>query len=304
MIRSGNIWFLAAVILVAVGALIFVGALAAVHFDFTEFSTQKFQTNTYEFNENFENISVDVKTATVIFVPSDEEVCRIECFEEDKLTHSVKIQDGTLMVYTVDNRKWYDHIVISFKTPTVTIYLPEEVYDSLSVVTKTGNIEIPDGFCFETVTITGTTSSITCNASVSKCIELNTTTGNISLGSSETETIELSATTGKVTANDIACNKLTAETSTGQIFLQNVIAEESIQAETSTGGVIFEGCDASDIAVKTSTGSVEGTLLSEKIFDVHTATGSIRVPDTTSGGRCEITTGTGNIEISLTAENP
>lgn len=304
MSRSGKKWILAAVIFIVAGALLFVGALAAVRFDITELSTQRFQTNFYEFDEDFDKVSVDVRTAAVTLVPSEEDVCRIECFEEDTQLHSVKIQDGTLMISTIDNRKWYDNIMISFKAPAITIYLPEEAYDSLSVVTKTGNIEIPDGFSFETVIITGTTSNITCDASVSKDIEVNTTTGIISVGLSDAETIELSATTGMVMVNDTACSYLTAETGTGQVRLENVIAKESIRVETGTGGVRFEGCDASDIMVKTGTGSVEGTLLSEKIFDVHTSTGSIRVPDTTSGGRCEITTGTGNIEISLPAENP
>lgn len=318
MNRSGKKWIIAAVILIAAGALLLVGALAAVRFDITELSTQRFQTNTYEFNEDFDKISVDVRTAAVTFVPSEDEVCRIECFEEDTQPHSVKIQDGTLMISTVDNRKWYDNIVLSFKTPAITVYLPKEAYDSLFVVSKTGNIEIPDGFSFETVTITGTTSNITCDAFVSKDIEVNTTTGIISVGSSDAETIELSATTGKitlgssdaetiklsattgtVTVNDAVCNHMTAETGTGQVRLENVIAKESIRVETGTGGVYFEECDALDISVKTGTGSVEGTLLSEKIFDVRTSTGSVSVPDSTGVGRCEITTGTGNVEISL-----
>lgn len=292
-------WFLAAAILVAAGAIIFIGALAVIGFDFTKLSTQKFQTNTYELIEDFENIVVNVETTAVTFVPSDEEVCKIECVEEEKLAHSAKIQDGTLTVCAVDSRKWYDYIGINLQTPTVTIYLPKDGYTSLSVATATGDIELSDRFSFETVEITGTTSNIACYASVSKNIELNTTTGEVTLGPSETEAVRLSAITGRVTANDVACNKLTAQSSTGQISLKNVIAEESIKIESTTGGVRFDGCDASDITVKTSTGSVKGTLLSEKIFIADTSTGRVSVPKSTSGGRCEITTSTGNIEIEI-----
>lgn len=299
MNRCMKKWFLAAAILIAVGAIIFVGALATINFDFRKLSTQKFQANTYELKEDFENIFVNVETAVVTFLPSDEGVCKIECVEEEKLTHSAKIQDGTLMISAVNNRKWYDYIGINFQTPTVTIYLPKDAYTSLSVATKTGNIEISERYRFETVTITGTTSNISCYASVLESVELHTTTGNITLGSTETETIKLSATTGRVTVNDVACNKLTAKSSTGQIFLKNVIAEESMNIENTTGGVRFEGCDATDITVKTSTGSVKGTLLSEKIFVTDTSTGSVSVPKTSSGGKCEITTSTGDIEIEI-----
>ena len=53
------------------------------------------------------------------------------------------------------------------------------------------------------------------------------------------------------------------------------------------------------IMVKTSTGNVKGTLLSDKIFVTDTSTGRVSVPKTTSGGKCEITTSTGDIEIEL-----
>ena len=119
------------------------------------------------------------------------------------------------------------------------------------------------------------------------------------MSSAQTETVKLSATTGKILMNDIACNKLTAKSSTGHIQLKNVIAEESIKVQNTTGGVEFGGCDAADIMINTSTGDVKGTLLSEKIFITDTSTGRVSVPKTTSGGTCEITTSTGDIDIDI-----
>ncbi len=299
MKKATKIWLIAATAFIVVGVLIFIVALATANFDFTKLSTKEFETMTYEFNQDFDNISVNVETATVIFASADDGVCKVECVEERKVKHSVKIQDGTLTISAVDNRKWYDYIGITFKTPKVTVYLPKDVYTSLSVKTATGNIDVPDKFKLETLAITGTTSNIACYANVSKSIELKTTTGNITLGSAQTETVSLSATTGKVTVKGVACKNLTAKCSTGHIELKNVIAQEHIKVENTTGGVNFEACDAADITVKTSTGNVRGTLLSEKIFVTDTSTGRVRVPSSASGGRCEITTSTGNIEIEI-----
>lgn len=237
-------WRLAATITTVVGAVIFVGAMAVMDFDFTKLSTQKFEINTYEVNEDFDNIFVNVETAAVTFAPSDEGVCKVECVEDIKVKHSVKIQDDTLMITVNDSRKWYEYIGINFRTPKVTVYLPKDVYDSLSVETATGNIEIPDIFGFESVAVAGTTSNIVCRAQVLEGIQARTTTGNITVGSSGTETIELSATTGDITVKDTDCKKLTAESSTGRIKLQGVIAKESISAENTTGGVRLEGCNA------------------------------------------------------------
>ena len=49
----------------------------------------------------------------------------------------------------------------------------------------------------------------------------------------------------------------------------------------------------------TDTGDVKGSLLSEKIFIPTTDTGDVDVPKTVTGGRCEITTDTGDIKITV-----
>ncbi len=271
----------------------------AINFDFTRLTTYEFQTTTYEVYDDFENIFINVETATVTFAPSEDDVCKIVCFEEEIRKHAVEMKNGTLIIEAVNTGKWYDYIGISFQTPIVTVYLPKDIYTSLAVSTKTGNVEVPDRYHFDTVTIMGTTSNISCYASVSKSIEMQTTTGNIAIGAIETETVKLFATTGDIVAKDIACYHMTAKSSTGYIYLENVVAKESIEAENTTGGIQFYGCDAADIKVKTSTGNVWGTLLSEKIFVAETGTGRVNVPKTTSGGICEIATGTGNIDIEI-----
>ena len=66
-----------------------------------------------------------------------------------------------------------------------------------------------------------------------------------------------------------------------------------------TGDVTFERCGAKKIRVKTDTGRVQGTLLGEMVFYAKTDTGKVRVPKSTTGGLCEITTDTGDIIFSI-----
>ncbi len=292
-------WLLAAAALVAAGVLLVAVSFAAVGFDWTKLSTQKFVSSSYELTESFERISIDVETASVTFAPSEDGVCRVECYEEEQVRHFVGIQDGTLFINAVDNRKWFDHIGITFQTPTVTVYLPKDAYTSLSVKTVTGNIEISDRYCFQTVAIDGVTSDITCYASVLQSMEIHVTTGDIVIGGSDPMILWLSATTGEMSVNDVNCHRLIAESSTGEICLNRVIAAESISVESDTGDVSFELCDAESIEVHTDTGNVKGTLLSEKIFITETSAGRVQVPQTTSGGKCKIETSTGDIHMGI-----
>lgn len=81
--------------------------------------------------------------------------------------------------------------------------------------------------------------------------------------------------------------------------MTNVLAEGKLSIERSTGNVTFENVDAAEMNVKTGTGDVKGSLRSEKIFLVETDTGKTDVSKTVNGGKCEIKTNTGNVQITI-----
>ena len=112
----------------------------------------------------------------------------------------------------------------------------------------------------------------------------------------------MSVTTGDVKLSDILCKNFISSGNTGNITLKNVIVEEKISIERSTGDIKFDGADAAEIFAKTSTGDVTGSFLTDKVYIVETNTDDVDVPRTTTGGRCEITTGTGDISIKIKNE--
>ena len=85
----------------------------------------------------------------------------------------------------------------------------------------------------------------------------------------------------------------------GDLLLTNVVAAGKFDLQRDTGDIRFDRCDASELLVKTDTGDVTGSLLTAKVFLVHTDTGHVRVPPSTTGGKCEIRTDTGDIRIDI-----
>ncbi len=315
MSKSTKIWLVTATLLVVVGVIIFSAVMFEYDWDLTKLNTEKYETNTHEIAEDFNGISLDSNTADIILAMSDDEKCRVECYEEEKAKHSVVVQDDTLVVKVTDRRSWYDYIGISFDSPRITIYLPKTEYASIFVKDSTGDVEIPKEFKFEDADITLSTGDINFFASVSDFIKIKTSTGDIRIENASAGKLELSSSTGKITLSDIICEGdveigvSTGKTSlngiecknviscgsTGDISLKNVIASEKFSLERSTGDITFENSDADEIFVQTDTGDVTGTLLSEKVFIISTDTGDIDVPESVSGGRCEITTSTGDV---------
>lgn len=314
-----KIWLFAATALFLLGAILFGGVMMALGWRFDKLSTTEYQTNIHNIDDAFTNIRIETDTASVCFLPAADGKARVECYEEEKITHTVSVSDGTLRVKANDTRAWYEHIGIHFGTPKVTVYLPQKTYDTLYVSVSTGSIDIPQDFAFAWVDARASTGSVALRASEAGEVTVKTTTGaitvenvscsslslSVSTGSvavrnvSATGTASVHVTTGSTTIKDLSCRSLYSEGSTGKLTLENTFAREKISIKRSTGGVVFNGCDATEIYVRTATGSVRGSLASPKDFDAHSDTGRVCVPDTTTGGRCEIKTDTGDIHITL-----
>lgn len=319
MRRSTKAWLITALSMIIAGLIVFGGIMTMIKFDFTKLSTVKYETNLYEISEEFEGISVNTNTANVRFVMSEGSKCTVECYEQTKLKHSVSVKDGKLAIEVVDLRHWYDNISINFDNPQITVYLPKGEYSTLVVKSGTGSVDIAKDFSFESIDASAGTGNVTNHASASGDIKIKTSTGNISVGSATAASLSLSVSTGSVTVSDVtvtnevyvkvstgktcmtsvSCKSLESSGNTGNVYLTNLVAAERIAIERTTGSVKFNGCDAGEIFVKTSTGSVTGSLLSGKNFDPETNTGDVEVPGNSTGGACEIITNTGDIKITV-----
>ncbi len=320
MKKSLVIWLAIALILNFIGLAVFGAAFAASGFDFKELSWQKFETNTYNIDENFEKISIKTIVSDIIFIPSDSEECKMVFYENKKVRHSAKVIDGELIIESDDEREWFDYITLfNFENEKIRLYLPKDIYESLKIETVTGDIVLPRNFAFDSINISGTTCDVECMASSTALTEIKLTTGDIEIENASFGDLRLTVSTGDIEAEGIKCSgdvyikvstgdteldginckSFTSEGTTGDIEMSGVIAAEKFDIRRSTGDVRFKNCDASELYVKTGTGSVTGSLLSEKVFITETSTGSVKVPSSVSGGRCEIKTSTGDIRIEI-----
>jgi len=313
-----KVWIIIAALLVIVGSAILGCVMSKLKWDFTKLSTAKYETNDYVIDENFKGISITTDTSDIVFLPSEKQETSISCYEEENEKHRVEVREGVLLIERIDTKKWYEYIGINFSSPKITVHLPQGEYGKLFIRSNTGNIEILKDFKFENIDISASTGYIKNYATAQKTIKMNTDTGIIHTENTSAEALDISVSTGTVTVlntkverelkikvstgkaklTDIECKTLSSNGSTGDISLTNVVAKESLFIERSTGDVNFEDCDAAKIYVKTDTGDVLGSLLSDKIFITETDTGHVKVPNSVTGGKCEISTDTGDIVIT------
>ena len=290
----------AAGVLVLIGAVLFVAALAMSHWDISALGTGKSETATFVIEDEFQNITIKADTADITFITTANEKCNVVSRAPSYLILNVSVQSGTLKIETADTRKWYEFMTFSLSSPSITVYLPEGEYASLLIDGSTGDVELQKGFGFGSADITLSTGDIRIDGVSADEMNLSVSTGRVDVSSAAVSgKLSLTVRTGKAFLKDISCISFVSRGSTGDVTLKNLIASGLIDIQRSTGDVTLDRCDAAELIIETDTGDVTGSLLSEKIFIANTDTGSVKVPETLSGGKCKITTDTGDIKITV-----
>lgn len=312
-------WIIAGAAAFAAGAVLCTASMAAMSFDLRKLNTSELEENTYNVTDSFTDISIAASTEDISFASSNDGRCRVVCIEESDQPHDVRVENGTLTISRRNTSKIHLGFNFYSEAPSVTVYLPEKDFGRLTVDTDTGDVSIPQSFTFESLDAELDTGDISCFADIKGMADINTDTGNITVKdisakemklASHTgdiklydlavnETLNITENTGDVKMNDVTCADLTSDGDTGDLDMTKVIASGKFSLRRSTGDVKFSGCDAEEIFITTDTGDVDGTLLSDKVVIAATDTGNLDVPKTISGGRCEITTNTGDVSIRI-----
>lgn len=277
MSKKTKIWLVGAAACILVGCIVFGSVMISLDWDFLKLSTNKYQENTYAYNDNIDSIKVDIDTAGLEFIISDGEKVTVSCYEQQDAPHKVFVRDGTLFI-TKPEKEWYESIGINFEKTKITLHLPKKEYDDLFIESSTGDVKI---------------KSLQANN-----INIRLSTGSIQLDEVICEQkISTKVSTGLVKMVNTSGKVITSSGSTGDAIFEKVIAYEDLSVTRSTGDIKLDLCDAPKIYAETSTGDIKGNFLTEKSFSAHTDTGRVSVPGGQTGGECKLITDTGDIII-------
>ena len=229
-------------ILIFASAIIAIGIVVIVlafKFDLTVDASGKTINNEYVIDKTFTNIDIDVKTTNILICKSENSECKIECKEKTKIYNDIYVEDDTLKIKQKDKRKWYEEIMDFdvFKIK-VTIYLPNDIYNNLTVDSSTGSFKIYDGFTFNDINIDLSTGNVKFENVISNNLDIDTSTGDIKLFNCDFNKFKLDTSNGDVEATLKTAKSVKAHTSTGSVKIQNDLSgEPTCYVSTSTGDI-------------------------------------------------------------------
>ncbi len=310
-----------ACVMTGVGVLILLAAVIGINFDFTRLSTVKTERVSYTIEEDFDSIHIDCMESDVRFIKSDSGECIVECIQEENISHKAEVMDGTLNITRIDEREGHEYFVImfNFEETGVTVHLPEDEYEKLWVKTLSGDVTVPEGLTFTEAEVYCTSGDVVFHADASGNVTAESVSGDIALMNPNAENISVKSTSGDVEVSLVkAKEKLNIETvsgdidvtrteagnisagcSSGDMEFSDVTSSGEFSAKSVSGDIELNRCDGESLYLKSTSGDISGTLLSEKMFSVHTTSGYVNVPDDGGSEKCEITTTSGDIKIRI-----
>lgn len=327
-----------ALICLIVGAVL-IGA-AWVFSNPANMNTVKDSVYEYDIGELPTQINIITTNSRVELRPIEGDKWKVACMDKENLYHTVELIDGVLTVRQIrTERQWSDFIGIlnGFQNLSVIVYLPENVYESLSVHTTSGSIKVQEGLIFSNVSLQNASGSVLCNSRVSGALNVKNTSGSVKINGSVGGNLIVKNTSGSVKINnsvggDLIVNntsgsvdifggvngalevtngrggikikntnptRATVKSTSGSIDLINVVCRESCTVANTRGSIELEGCDAASFDLRTVSGSIKGSILSGKVFDCHSTRGSLHVPENGDGGTFKARTTSGGIRITI-----
>ena len=121
----------------------------------------------------------------------------------------------------------------------------------------------------------------------------------IYLPKAKLESIDVKSNTGKISLEDITCKSLKIISETARVNLEKTIVDEKLHIKTNTGRIQIKESDAGEIFIKSDTGNIYGSLLTDKAFVIRCNTGKINIPSTFGHNKCEIISNTGNVNFEI-----
>lgn len=211
-------------------------------------------------NEEIMNIKVMADNTKVEILPSNDTSTKVEFSGDDSKYHLSTDVEGTTLSIDVEYRqRKFINLDFFSSLSSLTVYVPEKVYDSLQLESDNGRI--------------------TAETLQAKDINVKTNNGSIILEDIKSSAIIGEADNGRIELKDINSSTIQVKSDNGKIILEHV--EGDILGETSNGSITLVTQDLDrQIELETDNGKIN--IQTEKeptnvIFDIKVDNGKVRM---------------------------
>lgn len=307
-------------LLIIAGALIIVGtvlgatAITMVGFNWESLSTRlpyEEKSYTYDLKSGVTALSVSDVSSDVIFVSSNDDFIKINCFENENESYDIKLsEDGHLSVNYFKPKRWYEYIGFNFnhQKRTLTVSVPAKFTGTVGASTVSGDITMSNLGLSDALVVNTTSGEITLkDIAASGQTSMTSVSGNIELDKMNINgDLKLGTTSGDtdISSSQIAGN-LSLKSISGDLNAMKTRVNGNASLKSTSGEVEFKDLTSNNISISTISGNVSGNILGDSkdyTIKADTVSGNKNLPLSANGNKLlNVSTTSGDIDISFTS---
>lgn len=266
----------------------------------------------YHITEPFTAVDVQTGSSDVRILRSGDDTTHIETECWGGIRETVEVRDGVLTILhsfdTQEQRKKKGSFFglkfsfISGGGGNVTVYLADEMWESLSVKTLSGEIEVEDMRARAALLSTKSGDVEARHLTVEGRLELESMSGDIDMDDVTAGELDAHSMSGDVDADGINVGAAELSSKSGDIDMESVLAQGTLRAESTSGDVSLHRCDGRDVLLRSTSGDIDGTLLTPKEeFRGRSVSGDVSLPKNVQEGVgvCEASTTSGDVSLRI-----
>ena len=304
-----------ALILVSVGVLAALIALAAVRFDVYRFriGEPKEEVSYTQDASGIREILMEDVYNSITIIPSPDGDIHLTYYENNLETYTVSNDNGILR-FSYDNRNWwlFSWGIGSYlrEEKSVTLALPLEFEGTVSARTTNGSIDAKEISLSGGLAMRSTNGALTCKqVTAGGDVIGHTSNGSIIATDVQGGNIELRTTNGSVELTDInALGSVRMSSSNGRLNAQNLTVATRLEITGTNGSITGTSISAEEIYLSSTNGriavQIEGVHEDFRIRS-STVNGSNSLPGEKETGEkaLEVRTMNGDIDVQFTGQN-
>lgn len=262
--------------------------------------------------------SVDINDVEEINLDWKSGLIRINTYSGDdiKLTERVpqnstniskmtyEVESGELAIKCNIQKKW-QFLGYGYEQKVIDIEIPEkksELIESVIIMSKSADIYVND-LELENLNMDLTSGDVNVDKLKANSCYIKTTSGNVIINNmeafkSKNNTINAECTSGNIKVYDCTAKDINLTTTSGNIDCNNVTASGSAQMACTSGNIKTSNINAEGLDLSATSGNitVDGEVYK---VDIASSSGNIKVSSTVMPEKLGLTTGSGNIKLSI-----
>ncbi|MCI8388900.1 MAG: DUF4097 domain-containing protein [Clostridiales bacterium] len=333
-----------AFVLLIAGLVCMLAASMLVGFNWEKLNSEEFTEYSRTFDGKYNEIEIIDANVKVELIPTDDKM-KLVYYESDDTKYTISDEGSKLYIKKNERIKFFWFSFDIFSPDKLTLYIPADYVGDIKVSNSNGSINA-EGFDFAEAdlgTINARINVIGCSFGKLKLSSMN---GGITMNSCNADKADISTTNSSIDIENVTitsgaldisnlngtiritntnANSLTAKTSNASVILNNVNIIDYVEAKSSNGNinidtliakklfaktsnskVLVNAVDCLEVELKSSNGSISGTLVGRmENYSIKSSTsnGSTNLPNGTTSGSRKLITSTSNADIDIYFDN-